>query len=76
MNIKVLFNGVFLGAKRNETKNGVYYNVSVECDGECGILSCTEEAYKKVVALEKYTMYSFEANYNSNYKNLRVIGVE
>lgn len=76
MNIKVEFTGVFLGAKKNETKNGVYFNVSVECDDDCGTLSCTEEVYKSLAGSGKYTVKAFTGVYNTNYKNLRVVGVE
>lgn len=75
MNINVEFNGVFLGAKKNETKNGVYFNVSVECDGDCCSLPCTEEVYKSVGAVDKYTPKLFDAVYNTNYKNIRVVGL-
>ena len=75
MNIKVLFEGVFLGVKENKTEKGTYYNISLECNDECGTVSCTKEVCDNAKELKKYSPYQFEGVYNTNYKNLRVVGV-
>ena len=45
MKTKVMMSAVGLSLKVNEGKNGTFYQVSIDQDGEAGSLSMTEDAF-------------------------------
>lgn len=77
MRMNVEFNGTLISMKETEGKNGKYYNVSVDCEGEAGTLGCTEDVYQQYVHgdIDRFTDYHFVGQYNSQYGSLRVVFV-
>lgn len=60
----------------NNGRQGLTYSLSIECNGEVGNFSCTKEVYEKVSAFNKYSSIMICADYNSNYKNLRIVDIK
>lgn len=80
MTIKVtnLMPMVFISAAVKEYTSqsgskGLSYSLSLETpDGEVGSLPCTKDVYEFSKTVEKYKKVRMYADYNTNYKNLRV----
>lgn len=77
MKLKTSLTVVGLSLKENEGKEGnKFYQISVDQDGEAGVLPMTEEAYKSIAGtFKKYVPTSLIVEYNDQYKNFRVIGI-
>ena len=77
MKTKVLFNCVGLSLKEEKGKDGQsFYKMSVDQDGEAGTFSMTEDAYKSIVGtFARYKPCSVTAEFNDQYKSMRIIGV-
>lgn len=77
MKTKVTFNAIGLSLKEESGKDGgKFYKIAIDQDGEAGTLSMTEDAYKGIVQnFQKYKPTNFVAEFNDQYKSLRVIGV-
>lgn len=77
MRLVVQFVAVALSVKENEFERdgnvNKYYQVSLDQDGECGTLSCTDEVFAK--GIEKYKPYVFNCQFDSNNNRLRVVGM-
>lgn len=53
---------------------GMAYKINVEsAGGDVAELLCSEEAYQQSLQISKYNPVMFVAEYDTNYKNLRVI---
>lgn len=75
MKTKVVMSCIGLSLKETEGKNGKFYQISIDQDGEAGSLPMTEEAYKIIAPVfKKYNPCSLTCEYNDQYKYLRVIG--
>lgn len=77
MNLKFQMSAIGLSLKENEGKEGKkFYQISIDQDGEAGVLPVTEEAYKNIAAtFKKYTPVTLSCIYNDQYKSLRVSGI-
>lgn len=76
MKTKVMMSAVGLSLKVNEGKNGTFYQVSIEQDGEAGSLSMTEDAFLSIKDhFKKFSPVTLTCEFNDQYKSLRVIGI-
>lgn len=78
MRLTTQFVAVALSVKENEFERdgnkNKYYQVSLDQDGECGTLSCTEDCFAK--GIEKYKPYVFTCQFDSNNNRLRVMSMQ
>ena len=77
MRLKVQMNAIGLSMKENEGKEGKkFYQMSIDQDGEAGVLPLTEEVYKTISpTFKKYSPCTITCEYNDIYKTVRVIGL-
>lgn len=77
MKVKFNVNAIGLSLKENEGKEGrKFYQISIDQDGEAGVLPLSEEAYKLVApTFKKYSPVSLSCEYNDAFKSVRVLGV-
>lgn len=77
MKIKFTMQAIGLSMKENVGKEDrKFYQISIDQDGEAGVLPLAEEVYKQHSAtFKKYSPVSLTCEYNDNYKTCRVIGL-
>lgn len=75
MRINTQFVAVALSVKENvAASNGnKYYQISLDQDGECGSMSCSEDVYRN--GIEKYKPYVFNAVFNDQYNRMSIQSV-
>lgn len=79
MKIKVNFKAVVINVVAREGKEGrMFYQISLDCDGDAGSLGCTEDVYKAFCDgyFKKYTECQIHAQINLQFQSLRVLAVE
>ena len=77
MKVKFTLSAIGLSLKETEGKDGKkFHQISIDQDGEAGVLPLTEEAYKiSSATFKKYSPVTLSCEYNDQYKYLRVIGL-
>lgn len=66
-----------LSMKENDGKDGKkFYQISIDQEGEAGVLPMTDEVYKMHSAtFKKFSPVTLKCEYNDQYKYLRVTGL-
>lgn len=75
MKIITEFKGTYINAKANTGKNGnTYYQISVDCNGDAGSISCTEDVFNlcQSGAVERFHDYIFTGELNTQYGSFRI----
>lgn len=71
---------VLLGRKKREYevngRKGQSFSLSILCDGDCGVIPCDETAYNIAGDLGEYVPVHLVADFDTNYRNLRVFHIE
>lgn len=77
MKIRMVMQAIGLSMKEIKGKNGnKFYQLSIDQDGEAGVLPITEEMYKaNVSTFKKYSPVSLTLEYNDQYKYMRCVGL-
>lgn len=77
MKVKFSLSAIGLSLKENKTKDDrSFYQISIDQDGEAGVLPLSEEAYKLASpTFKKYSPVNLTCEYNDQYKSLRVLSL-
>lgn len=77
MKVRMVAQAIGLSMKQTEGKNGnKFYQLSIDQDGEAGVLPITEEMYNlNSTTFKKYSPVSLTLEYNDQYKYLRCVGL-
>ena len=78
MKNKLMMSCIGLSIKENEGREGrKFYQISIDQDGEAGIIPLTEDAYNLVKGtFKKYSPCTLTLEYNDQYKTLRCLAVK
>lgn len=78
MKNKLQMSAIGLSIKKTEGREGrMFYQISIDQDGEAGTLPLTEDAFNIISgSFKRYAPVTLTCEYNDQYKSLRVIGVK
>lgn len=77
MKVRMSFSCIGLSIKETEGKDGKkFHQISIDQEGEAGTLPITEDCYRSLAGtFKKYSPCSITAEWNDQYKYMRVIAV-
>ncbi|MEG1847851.1 MAG: hypothetical protein RR238_05205 [Lachnospiraceae bacterium] len=74
MKVKTMLKAYCVGKASSLSQDGkvTYYNCSISQDDTAGTINCSEDIFN---AVERFKEYTFMAEFNDKYGNLRIISV-